>query len=89
MPFAQKSVTPFSADLDLSLAALAAGSFATAYDATLTLKLDREGIRASNLKAKLFGGDLAGLFELKNSEGTGLSHRPDEAERRRPFAGPA
>ena len=72
VPFAQKSVTPFSADLDLSVAALSAGSFATAYDATLSLKLDREGIRASHLKAKLFGGDFTGQFELKNSEGTGL-----------------
>ncbi|MCV3209005.1 AsmA family protein [Mesorhizobium sp. YC-39] len=71
-PFSQKSSLPFIADLDLTTAALAAGPLATAYDATLSLKLDQEGIRVSDLKAKLFGGTLAGLFELKNNEGTGL-----------------
>lgn len=71
-PFSQKSSLPFTADLDLTTAALAAGPLATAYDATLSLKLDQEGIRVSDLKAKLFGGTLTGLFELKNNEGTGL-----------------
>lgn len=71
-PFSQKSTLPFSADLDLNTAALAAGPFATAHDATLSLKLDREGIHVSDLKAKLYGGALTGLFELKNTDGTGL-----------------
>ncbi|WP_348633275.1 AsmA-like C-terminal region-containing protein, partial [Mesorhizobium sp. M4B.F.Ca.ET.013.02.1.1] len=71
-PFSQKSSLPFTADLDLTTAALAAGPFATAYDAGLSLKLDQEGIRVSDLKAKLFGGALTGLFELKNNDGTGL-----------------
>ncbi|TIO92483.1 MAG: hypothetical protein E5X90_25820, partial [Mesorhizobium sp.] len=30
------------------------------------------GIRVSDLKAKLYEGTLTGLFELKNTEGTGL-----------------
>jgi uncharacterized protein involved in outer membrane biogenesis len=71
-PFNQKSSLPFTADLDLTTAVLAAGPFATAYDAALSLKLDQEGIRVSDLKAKLFGGALTGLFELKNNDGTGL-----------------
>ncbi|MGX5844062.1 AsmA family protein [Mesorhizobium sp. ArgA1] len=71
-PFSQKSSLPFSADLDLTTATLAAGPMATAYDASLTLKLDQEGIRVSDLKAKLLGGALTGLFELKNTDGTGL-----------------
>ncbi|WP_027057999.1 AsmA family protein [Mesorhizobium loti] len=71
-PFSQKSSLPFTADLDLTTAALAAGPFATAYDAAFSLKLDKEGIRVSDLKAKLLGGALTGLFELKNNEGTGL-----------------
>ncbi|PBB90564.1 AsmA protein [Mesorhizobium sp. WSM3864] len=71
-PFSRKSTLPFSADLDLNTAALAAGPFATAHDATLSLKLDREGIRVSDLKAKLYEGTLTGLFELKNTDGTGL-----------------
>ena len=71
-PFSQKSSLPFTAELDLTTAALAAGSFATAYDAAFSLKLDQEGIRVSDLKAKLLGGALTGLFELKNTDGTGL-----------------
>ncbi|MER8413970.1 AsmA family protein [Mesorhizobium sp. M1342] len=71
-PFSQKSNLPFTADLDLTTAALAAGRFATAYDAAFSLKLDQEGIRVSDLKAKLLGGALTGLFELKNIDGTGL-----------------
>ncbi|WP_136618258.1 MULTISPECIES: AsmA family protein [Mesorhizobium] len=71
-PFSQKSNLPFTADLDLTTAALAAGRFATAYDAAFSLKLDQEGIRVSDLKAKLLGGAMTGLFELKNNDGTGL-----------------
>ncbi|WP_214469773.1 AsmA family protein [Mesorhizobium sp. dw_380] len=71
-PFSQKSSLPFTADLDLRTSALAAGPFATAYDAGLSLKLDQEGIRVSDLKAKFLGGALTGLFELKNNDGTGL-----------------
>ncbi|MBZ9965320.1 AsmA family protein [Mesorhizobium sp. BR1-1-2] len=71
-PFSQKSSLPFTADLDLTTASLAAGPFATAYDAALSLKLDQEGIRVSDLKAKFLGGALTGLFELKNNDGTGL-----------------
>lgn len=71
-PFSQKSTLPFNADLDLDTSALAVGPFATAHDAAFSLKLDREGIHVSDLKAKLYGGDLTGLFDLKNTEGTGL-----------------
>lgn len=71
-PFSPKSSLPFTADLDLTTAALAAGPFATAYDAAFSLKLDQEGIRVSDLKAKFLGGALTGLFELKNTDGTGL-----------------
>ncbi len=71
-PFSERSATPFSADLEVTTASLLAGSFAGAYDASLSLKVDREGIRVSNLNAKLYGGALSGSFELKNNEGTGL-----------------
>ncbi|MDX8532138.1 AsmA family protein [Mesorhizobium sp. VK25A] len=71
-PFSQKSTLPFNADLDLNASALAVGPFATAHDASFSLKLDREGIHVSDLKAKLYGGELTGLFDLKNTEGTGL-----------------
>jgi uncharacterized protein involved in outer membrane biogenesis len=71
-PFSERSVTPLSADLDVTAAVLSAGAFATAYDASLALKLDPDGIRVSNLNATLFGGALSGSFELKNNGGTGL-----------------
>ncbi len=72
VPFGEKSATPFSADLDVTTAALLAGALGSAYDATLALKLDAEGIRVSGLAAKLHGGVLSGAFELKNNSGTGL-----------------
>jgi hypothetical protein len=71
-PFSAGSATPFSADLDVTTAALSASAFATAYDASLALKLDQEGIRVSGLKAKLYGGALSGEFDLSNNAGTGL-----------------
>ncbi|TIQ21461.1 MAG: AsmA family protein [Mesorhizobium sp.] len=71
-PFSQKPSLPFTAELDLTTASLVAGPLATAYDAALSLKLDQEGIRVSDLRAKLAGGALSGLFELKNNDGTGL-----------------
>lgn len=71
-PFSERSASPFTADLDLTAASLSAGAFATAYDASLALKLDQEGIRVSGLAAKLFGGALSGSLELKNNEGSGL-----------------
>lgn len=71
-PFSQKASLPFTAELELTTASLVAGPLAAAYDAALSLKLDQEGIRVSDLKAKFAGGALSGLFELKNNEGTGL-----------------
>lgn len=69
--FSEKSVAPFSAEFDLAAGSLTA-AMATAYDATLRLSLNRQGLQISELRAKMFGGDLTGLFELKNNEGTGL-----------------
>ncbi|RWP44403.1 MAG: AsmA family protein [Mesorhizobium sp.] len=71
-PFSQKPILPFTAELDLTTASLVAGPLATAYGAALSLKLDHEGIRVSDLKAKFAGGALSGLFELKNNDGTGF-----------------
>src|SRR5690606_38285079 len=70
--FVDRSVAPFSAELDVLAGSVVAGPLATAYDATLSLRLSPEGLGVSDLKAKLFGGTLTGLFDLKNNEGTGL-----------------
>lgn len=71
-PFEQKPVAPFTADLEIVAGTLAAEPLATANDAVLALKLDGQSLRLSNLRAKLFGGALEGLIELKNNDGTAL-----------------
>jgi uncharacterized protein involved in outer membrane biogenesis len=70
--FADQAHAPFTADLAINAASLAAGPFATAYDARFAARLDNEGMRLTDIKAKLFGGDLSGEFDLKNNGGTGL-----------------
>ena len=72
VPFAPKVAAPFGAELGVAAATLSAGPAITAYDASLTLRLDDESLRLSDLSGKLHGGDVAGLFELKNNDGTGL-----------------
>jgi uncharacterized protein involved in outer membrane biogenesis len=71
-PFADQSHAPFTADLAINAAALAAGNFASAYDARFSARLDNEGFRLTNLTAELFGGDFSGELDLKNNGGTGL-----------------
>ncbi|MBT1156205.1 AsmA family protein [Aminobacter anthyllidis] len=68
--FAPKPVAPFSADLEIVAGTLLAEPLATANDAVLALQIDSQALRLSNIKAKLFGGDLGGLVELKNNDGT-------------------
>ncbi len=71
-PFSPKVSAPFSAALGISAATLGAGPGITAYDAGLTLTVDDESLRISDLSATVFGGKVTGLFELKNNAGTGL-----------------
>ena len=71
-PFAPKVSAPFSAELGIAAATLTAGPAVTVYDANLTLRLDDESLRLADLQGKLHGGDVTGLFELKNNDGTGL-----------------
>lgn len=72
VPFQQKALAPFSGELAITAASLSAGTLAQAYDANLSLKLDAEGVHVSGLTAKLYGGELSGLFDVKNNAGTGL-----------------
>ena len=72
VPFRSGSVAPFSADLGISAATLASGPFVTASEARFSLRLDGEGLRLADLSARLFGGQAAGLIELKNNAGTAL-----------------
>ncbi|MBN9233538.1 MULTISPECIES: AsmA family protein [Phyllobacteriaceae] len=71
-PFAAKPAMQATADLELSAATLFAGPLTTAHDASMSLKLSDDGLGVSNLTAKLFGGTITGLFDLKNNDGNGL-----------------
>ncbi|WP_378950002.1 AsmA family protein [Mesorhizobium sp. ANAO-SY3R2] len=71
-PFAPKSAAPFSADLEITAGTLAAEPLGTANDAALRMQLDSQSLRLSNINAKIFGGTLDGLVELKNTDGTAL-----------------
>lgn len=71
-PFAATARAPAAIDMSISAAALMAGHMATAYDASMSLKLDDDGLGVSDLKGRLLGGALSGMFEIRNSEGTGL-----------------
>jgi uncharacterized protein involved in outer membrane biogenesis len=71
-PFRNRVAAPFSADLDISAGAVAAGAFGSARNVTASMRLDSEGLRISDFKGEAFGGQLSGLGELKNNGGTGL-----------------
>ncbi len=70
--FRQDVSTPFTADLDVTAASLSAGAVATASDVRMKARLNGEGLRLADLEGKLFDGTLSGLFELRNTDGTGL-----------------
>src|SRR5690606_36311177 len=65
--FEPKARPPFTAEVDMTADGLSAGPVARAEGARLSARLDREGLRVSNLDAGYLGGRLAGLFELSNS----------------------
>jgi AsmA-like C-terminal region len=70
--FQQKVSAPFTADLDVSTGTVSAGPIGSASDVRMAARLDREGLRLADVSGKAFDGQLSGLFELKNTEGTGL-----------------
>lgn len=72
MPFRDKVATPFTAELGIKAGSLSAGALGTATDVSAVARLDREGLHISDLEAKIYGGVLSGLAELKNNDGTGL-----------------
>ncbi len=70
--FQQEVSAPFTADLDVSTGTVSAGPIGSASDVRMAARLDREGLRLANVSGKAFDGQLNGLFELKNTDGTGL-----------------
>jgi uncharacterized protein involved in outer membrane biogenesis len=70
--FQEKVSAPFTADLDISAGTVSVGSLGSASEVRMAARLDREGLRLSELSGKAYNGQLSGLFELKNTDGTGL-----------------
>lgn len=71
-PFAETQRLPFTAQLDIALDTIDAGFQPLADEVTLSAKLDREGLRISNLTGRMLGGNAKALVELANNGGTGL-----------------
>jgi hypothetical protein len=71
-PFNTRPQPAFTGDLDLTAKTLQAGPLATVDDAKFKASLEANGLSVSNLSAKMDGGKLSGLFELRNNGGTGL-----------------
>src|SRR5690606_24314557 len=63
---------PVSVDIEVSAAALTAGTAFSARDAGLTLRLGPGGIFLSEIKARAFGGAISGNLDFRNDGGTGL-----------------
>lgn len=72
VPFQSKAALPFTADLDLSFSSVAAGLFGVVEEAHMQAAVGRDGIRLFDVKGRLDGGELAGLFEAKNNDGSAL-----------------
>lgn len=70
--FQDKPSAPFSAEVDLNVGTLAAGVLPSLHDVNLSLKLDGNSIRASNIAGQSIGGAVSGLVELTNESGAGL-----------------
>jgi uncharacterized protein involved in outer membrane biogenesis len=71
-PFAQSVSTAVSTDLDLSAETLLAGPFGDASNASLQVRIGREGLSLSDVSASIAGGRLSGIFDFRNDGGTGL-----------------
>ena len=72
-PFQAKVATPLTADLDLTFGSVSAGIFGALEDAQMHAALAKDGVRLSGLSGKLDGGELTGLFEARNNDGTTLA----------------
>jgi uncharacterized protein involved in outer membrane biogenesis len=71
-PFPPRVTAPFTADISLKAANVGFGAEAIARNAAMQARLSTEGLAVSGLSADYLGGRLAGLFEVKNNDGSGL-----------------
>ncbi len=70
-PFEPAARAALFGDVEINADSVRAGAL-TARNARMELKLDRDGLRISDLSADLLGGKISGLIELSNNGGTGL-----------------
>ncbi len=71
-PFIETPRMPFTAQLDMAIDALDAAYQPLADDVTVSAKLDRDGLRISNLTGRMLGGTVKAFGELMNNGGTSL-----------------
>ncbi|MGB6117929.1 MAG: AsmA family protein, partial [Mesorhizobium sp.] len=73
-PFPQRIVLPFDVDLQLDAAQVAFGAEPVAERASGQFRLDAGGLRMSDMSARVADGELKGLFELRNNDGTAVAN---------------
>lgn len=71
-PFRQRTSVPLTADVDLTVERLLLGGAEQLLDAHMGVRLGQDGIAIADLDARLKGGRLTGLAELRNDAGEGL-----------------
>ena len=71
-PFVSKPHLSFTIDMGIAAATVSVGPFADAFDAGLRVRLDDGGLRVSDIDATLFGGNVSGVFDVKNNGGDAL-----------------
>ena len=72
VPFQSKAAMPFTGELELTFSSIAAGIFGVLDDAHMLAVIARDGVRLADVSGRLDGGELTGLLEAKNNEGTAL-----------------
>lgn len=70
--FQPQARLPFTADLDLSFGSVSAGPLGLVEEARCKAAVSADGIRLSEIRGKVDGGELTGLFEAKNNAGSAL-----------------
>ena len=70
--FPPRANAPFSAELELTAGAVGWGTETVATNAAMQARLSRDGLSVAKLSADVDDGKLAGLFDVKNNDGTGV-----------------
>ncbi|MBX3576872.1 MAG: AsmA family protein [Rhizobiaceae bacterium] len=68
-PFSTSVTPPFTADMELRAISFAAQPLGVIDNASMAVRIEKDGLKLTDLKGGLNGGELGGLIELKNSGG--------------------